>query len=140
MANKESKKAKTRKEITLIKTKLVKSTLAPLLGVCALVTLVAAERPPRGGTEGGRLQGTWDVTVGIINCQTGGEITHFASMLTYHAGGTLMESTSGLSQALKTPGEGVWRQLTDNTYAIRIKFFTFILRTSLQAGGSLTRS
>jgi len=75
--------------------------------------------------EGGRLQGTWDVTVRIINCQTGAEITHFASMLTYHAGGTLMESTSGLSQALKTPGESVWRHLTDNTYAIRFKFFTF---------------
>ncbi len=42
-----------------MKTKLVKGILAPLLGACALVTLVAAERPPRGGTEGGRLQGTW---------------------------------------------------------------------------------
>jgi len=63
--------------------------------------------------------------VRIINCPTGGEITHFASMLTYHEGGTLMESTSGLPQALKTPGEGVWRHLTDNTYAIRFKLFTF---------------
>jgi hypothetical protein len=36
-----------------------------------------------------------------------------------------MESTYGLPQALKTPGEGVWHRLTDNTYAIRFKFFTF---------------
>jgi len=35
-----------------MKTKLVKGILATLLGGCALVTLVAAERPPRGGTEG----------------------------------------------------------------------------------------
>jgi hypothetical protein len=46
-------------------------------------------------------------------------------MLTYHAGGTLMEATSGLPQALKTPGEGVWRHVTDNDYAVRFKFFMF---------------
>jgi hypothetical protein len=32
--------------------------MVPLLGACALVTLVAAERAPRGDTEGGRIQGT----------------------------------------------------------------------------------
>ena len=42
-----------------MKTKLVKSIMAPLLFACALVTLVAAERAPRDGTEGGRIEGTW---------------------------------------------------------------------------------
>ena len=112
-----------------MKTKLVKNITSYSLFACALVSLIAATASGQGrqveGTPGGRIQGTWDVTVRIINCQTGGEITHFASMLTYHPGGTLMESTSGLPQALKTPGEGVWRLVAGNTYAVRFKFFTF---------------
>ncbi len=31
----------------------------------------------------------------------------------------------GTPQALKTPGEGVWRHTIDNDYAFRFKFFTF---------------
>ena len=37
----------------------------------------------------------------------------------------MVESNAGTPQALKTPGEGVWRHTTDNTYAFRFKFFTF---------------
>ncbi len=36
-----------------------------------------------------------------------------------------MESNGGTPQALKTPGEGVWRHTTDHNYAFRFKFFTF---------------
>jgi hypothetical protein len=41
------------------------------------------------------------------------------------AGGTMIESQAGTPQALKTPGEGVWRHTTENDYAFRFKFFTF---------------
>lgn len=108
-----------------MKTKLVKSIMSSLLFACALATLVAAATEPVAGTQGGRIQGTWDVQVRIIDCQTGGVIATFASMLTYHQGGTLMESTSGLPPSQKTPGEGVWGHITNNTYAVRFKFFTF---------------
>ena len=37
----------------------------------------------------------------------------------------MVESNAGTPQALKTPGEGVWRHTTDNNYAFRFKFFTF---------------
>jgi hypothetical protein len=37
----------------------------------------------------------------------------------------VVESNGGTPQALKTPGEGVWRHTTDNNYAFRFKFFTF---------------
>src|SRR6266446_2813891 len=39
--------------------------------------------------------------------------------------GTVVESNGGTPQALKTPGEGVWRHTTDSNYAFRFKFFTF---------------
>jgi hypothetical protein len=108
-----------------MKTKLVKNIMAPLVVACVLLPMVVAAIEPSRGTEGGRLQGTWDVQVRIIDCQTGGVIATFASMLTFHAGRTLMEATSGLPPATKTPGEGVWEVAGPNTYNYRFKFFTF---------------
>ena len=34
-------------------------------------------------------------------------------------------ASGGDPQALKTPGEGVWRHATDSNYAFRFKYFTF---------------
>ena len=106
-------------------TKLVKSTMAPLLVACTLVTAVAAERAPgEEGPEGGRLEGTWDMQITLTDC-VGHTIRSFPSLIEFAAGGTVVESNAGTPQALKTPGEGVWRHITDHNYAFRFKFFTF---------------
>ena len=55
-----------------------------------------------------RLVGTWDVQVTLRNCQTGAPIRTFASIGTFMYRGTALDSTSGIPQALKTPGQGVW--------------------------------
>jgi hypothetical protein len=107
-----------------MKMKLVKSTMAPLLGACALVTMVAATAAGQSD-GGGRLEGTWDNQVSIIDCQTGNPITTFRSLIVFMAGGTLTETTSGTSPALRTPGEGVWRHTTANNYVLRFKHFSF---------------
>ena len=104
--------------------KLVKSMMSSLLLACALATLVPAAIPPRGGTEGGRLQGTWEMQITLTDC-AGHVIRSFPSLIEFVAGGTVVESNAGTPQALKTPGEGVWRHTTDNNYAFRFKFFTF---------------
>ena len=104
-------------------TKLVKSIMAPLLFACALVTLVAAERAPGGGTEGGRIQGMWEQITTVTDC-AGHPITSFPVMLTFHQGGTMMDGTT-TPPALRTPGQGVWSHTTGNTYAFRIKAFNF---------------
>jgi len=117
------RRLKQQKEITLMKTKLVKSIMAPLVVACALVTMVAATASGQG-TQGGRLQGTWEMQITLTNC-AGHVIRSFPSLVEFMAGGTMMESNGGTPQALKTPGEGVWRHTTDNNYAFRFKFFTF---------------
>ena len=106
-----------------MKIKLVKRILAPLVVACALVPMVAttATRP---GTVGGRLQGTWEMQITLTDC-AGHVIRSFPSLIEYAAGGTVVESNGGTPQALKTPGEGVWRHTTNNNYAFRFKFFTF---------------
>ena len=106
-----------------MKTKLVKSIMAPLLGACALVTMVAPTAAGQG-TIGGSLQGTWEMRITLTDC-AGHVIRSFPSLVEFTAGGTVVESNAGTPQALKTPGEGVWSHTTDNTYAFRFKFFTF---------------
>ena len=74
---------------------------------------------------GGRLEGTWNVQVSIRNCQTGAEIRSFPSIGSFMSGGTMIDSTSGMPQALKTPGHGIWRHEKGNTYAFSFKSFSF---------------
>jgi hypothetical protein len=105
-----------------MKTKLVKTIMAPLLGACALVTLVAATAAGEG-TQGGRIQGVWETQITLNDC-AGHLIRSFQGMLTFHQGGTMMDGTTTPS-ALRTPAEGVWRHATDNTFAFRMKSFTF---------------
>src|SRR6266513_548551 len=106
-----------------MKMKLVKSIMATLLGVCALVTLVAAERAPKSA-QGGRLQGTWNMQITLTDC-AGHVIRSFPTLVVFMAGGTLTEASGGTAPALATGGKGVWSHTTDNTYAFRFKDFTF---------------
>ena len=93
------------------------------LVICLSAMFTSAWGSGQGG--GGRLEGAWDARVTIRNCQTGAEIRSFASVTTFMFGGTLVDSTSGTPQALRTPGEGVWSHVSGNTYRFSFKSFTF---------------
>src|ERR1700757_3609818 len=94
------------------------------MGAMALTLLVLALLMParkalcqQGG--GGRLDGTWDVTLTVRNCQTGAAIVSFPEVATFMFGGTMIDSTSGRAQALKTPGQGVWNHVGGNVYEFK---------------------
>src|SRR5947208_7972906 len=106
-----------------MKTKLVKNIMAPLVVAFALLPMVAAPAT-RPSMEGGKLQGTWEMQITLTDC-AGHVIRSFPSLIEFAAGGTVVESNGGTPQALKTPGEGVWRHTIDSNYAFRFKFFTF---------------
>src|SRR6266480_4153299 len=98
----------------LIRALSMAGSLAMLITMGTLNTSMA--QSDRGG---GRIEGTWDNQIRIIDCNTGNTITTFESLIVFMAGGTLTESTSGTAPALRTPGQGVWRHTTDNNYAFR---------------------
>lgn len=103
-----------------------KTSLAALGGIALVICLSAILAPAWGSDDGGgRLEGTWDVRVTIRNCQTGAEIRSFASLTQFMFGGTLIDSTSGIPQAQRTPGEGVWSHVSGNTYRFSFKSFNF---------------
>ena len=107
-----------------MRTKLVRNIMAPLLGACALVTLVAADRAPWEGRAGGRLEGTWSMQITLNDC-SGHVIRSFPTLVVFMAGGTLTEASGGTAPALQTGGKGVWSHTTGHTYAFRFKDFTF---------------
>src|SRR5205809_2828628 len=114
---------KQRKEITLMKTKLVKNMLSSLILAFALTTSVAVTASG-GGAQGGKLEGTWSMQITVNDC-SGHVIRSFPTLVVFMAGGTLTEASGGTAPALQTGGKGVWRHTTDNTYAFRFKDFTF---------------
>src|SRR5437763_2009615 len=98
--------------------------LALVLASLVAVTIASGQDPRPVGTVGGRLQGTWEMQITLNDC-AGHVIRSFPSLIEFVAGGTVVESNAGTPQALKTPGEGVWRHTADSNYAFRFKFFTF---------------
>ena len=112
----------------------MKSNIAKLAGGILLVALivltptlglVSAKEDSKVKNGGGRLEGTWDVLVTIRDCQTDAGLGTFASIGTFMSGGTMLDSTSGMPQALKTPGHGVWSHVGANIYRFKFKSLSF---------------
>ena len=83
-----------------------------------------------GQGEGGRIVGTWDAQITIRDCASGATIRTFPSIGTFMSGGTFLDSTAGIPQAQKTPGHGVWRHLSGDTYRFSFKSFSFDAATN----------
>jgi hypothetical protein len=73
------------------------------------------------------LEGVWETVVTPRNCQTGAPVMpDFQGLITYNEGGTLAETASGSSPALRSPGHGVWRRENSaRNYSMKIIFLRF---------------
>jgi hypothetical protein len=73
------------------------------------------------------LVGAWETVVTARNCQTGAPVMpDFQGLMTFNEGGTLAETASGSSPALRSPGLGVWRRENGSrTYSMKIVFLRF---------------
>jgi len=98
----------------------------------SLLTLFAAQKASSEQGGSGRLDGTWDVQLTVRNCQTGATIRTLPEVATFMFGGTMLYSTSGIPQSLKTPGHGNWRHVSGNNYEFEFKSLNF------DAGGVFT--
>ena len=64
------------------------------------------------------IEGVWQTTVTQRNCQTGSVIRTFRGLSTYHQGGTLSETSNGLSPALRSPKQmGVWEKESRSNFS-----------------------
>jgi hypothetical protein len=84
-----------------------------LLSVVCIAFVLAAGSANAQSEEAGTkksLQGTWFVRVTLRNCATNASLGSFDSLVTFHRGGTLSESTSSPAFAVgqRSPGHGNW--------------------------------
>ena len=112
-------------------TRMATCIAASMLAMLAPIT-AAADEGEKSFNRHSRLVGTWDVQVTARDCQTTVALRTFSSIVTYNIGGTVLESTSGIPQAAKTPGQGVWSHIRGNAYHIKFKSLRF------DASGSFT--
>ncbi len=72
-----------------------------------------------------RLEGVWNLTVTIRNCQTGAAIRTFPSMHTYMRGGTMQDFGVGGAPLPRSSGQGVWNYQSVLFYSAAFQFFRF---------------
>jgi hypothetical protein len=86
------------------------------LGLLGLLVLGGATRAPAQSAGAGKIEGTWFTQVSIRNCQTGAVLRTFPALNTFAQGGTLIDTTTGSSPALRSPGHGSWEKTGGDSY------------------------
>jgi hypothetical protein len=84
------------------------------------------------------LEGSWNLQVTRLNCQTGAIIGTAPAMLTFMRGGTLMDTGTQISPALRGVGHGVWHHDSGGHYNVAFQFFRFNADSTL-AGKQVIR-
>ena len=102
----------------------MKSTKQKLFWSLAIVMSVAlAQAADDSNSESGKLQGTWFTEVAIRDCGTGAVLRTFSAVNTFNAGETMIDTTTGASPSLRSPGLGKWEKNGGRTYgAVSLAF------------------
>ena len=118
-----------------MKTKLVKSIMAPLLFACALPPWLPQKGRPGKARKAEDLKGLGSMQITLTDC-SGHVIRSFPTLVAFMAGGTLTEASGGTAPALKRV-EKVFGAIP-LTIPMRFasKTSRLMLRTSLRAGRS----
>ena len=103
-----------------MKNKFLQTTVGTLLGLlmlvgCAQLLVSAQNSSIFESAQSDEIQqldivGVFRTTVTQRNCRTGNPIGTFQGLVTFNEGGTMAETSTALSPALRTPGHGVWRR------------------------------
>ena len=101
---------------------LARSLATPALLLAAAFTPALAQNG--GDDRSGKLEGTWITTVTRRDCNTGGAVGGAATALnTFNRGGTMIDTTTLIGPAQRSPGLGTWERTGGDTYsAVSIAF------------------
>lgn len=98
------------------------SRLAVLTALSAVLAAASGRTVVAGSNDDGvdqRLVGAWSVQVTLRNCDTNAPMGSFTSIVTFHRGGTLTESTGSVAfePGQRTDGHGAWRRVGRITFS-----------------------
>lgn len=76
----------------------------------------------RGESDGNSVEGSWMITVTRVNPPPGVPAT-FKSLMTFAAGGGLVETSSTAGSTRRSPAHGAWERISGRLYATTMVFF-----------------
>ena len=87
-----------------------------------------------------RIEGVWDVTVVIRDCQTGGALRTVRARNMFIRGGTLSELGAQTNPMLRGLGLGTWRYVGEDQYTAVFRFTRFNPDGTFSAVQKVTRT
>ena len=101
-----------------------------LIGRVGLLSgFLIAVAAPRGqaeeNNEWGKLEGTWLTEVSERVCGTTTVLRTFPAINTFNKGETMIDTTTGISPGMRTPGMGKWEKTGPHTYSATSVAFIF---------------
>ena len=90
--------------------------------ICAMAALGLGVSLPALHAQQNTLEGVWNVSVTVTNCDTGAIIRTVHSLQAYHHDGTVSETAN---TALRGPSEGVWSVAGGGTYQDSFYFYRY---------------
>jgi hypothetical protein len=91
--------------------------------ICILLTLgFAASQTILRAQERNGLEGIWNVSVNVTNCQTGAPIRTVASLQQFRPNGSMIETANTASRGIS---EGVWGSADDKNVAALYWFYRY---------------
>ncbi len=95
-----------------------------MVGGLAAALVAAGSGAVRANDHDGRarLAGAWTIQVTLRDCASNAPLGSFASLVTFHDGGTISEATAGQAFApgQRSPGHGEWTRIGARTYRQRM--------------------
>ena len=92
-----------------------------MIRICALL-IVSLVSLPALRAQQHTLEGVWNVSVTVTDCNTGAIIRTVHSLQAYHHDGTVAETAN---TALRGPSEGVWSAAGGGTYSDSFYFYRY---------------
>src|SRR5215813_8880945 len=110
--------------------------LIAIFGIAVAIVLTDAQIPAFA-QDAQTLEGAWQVTVTIRNCQSGAPIRTVLALNTFVPGGSMFETANGF---LRSPSHGTWRKIAAHDYTATFIFFTFNPDGSWLGSNRITRT
>jgi hypothetical protein len=93
-----------------------------MLRICAILAIGLVASLQTLQAQPHTLEGVWNVSVTVTDCNTGAVIRTVHSLQAYHHDGTVNETAN---TALRGPSEGVWRAAGGQTYSDSFYFYRY---------------
>jgi len=121
-----------------LKTSLVVVLASSVLQTCMLAQNAPANSAQAASTWNGRaIEGVWDASVTIRQCDTGDPIGSARSMSMFNRGRTLTETSNSF---FRGPGLGTWAHVGGRSYTTTWKLFRFSADGSYAGSTRVTRN